>query len=338
MGPGGEHMRYFLGVDGGGTKTLLALCNEDGFVLDAVKVGPTNHEVCPDDFEGTRRELKNGLGALLSRNGLAVGQVENAALGLSGCDSIHQRQILLDMTRDMGLANFALNNDAFLGIKAGTPAGWGICSINGTGSIAAGVDIQGRMLQAGGLGVFSGEEAGGNHLGRMVFKRVYDQAYRLGEKTALTERMFDLMGLSGPEDLAVFWLERLVRPDAPEADALCRLLFEVAGEGDAVACELLRETGKTLARNAAGVMRCLSWPEAPVPTVLIGSVYIRPKCTLLLDTFKTELPRLARHEVEIRPLTAPPVVGALLWALEAAYPQGTPEFVRQRLMQEVKKL
>jgi len=331
-------MGYFLGVDGGGTKTLLALCDEKGRVLDALKAGPTNHEVCPDDFEGTRREMKAGLDALLGRNGLAAEQVKNAALGLSGCDSAHQRQILTDIVRDLGLPCFTLNNDAFLGIKAGTPAGWGICSINGTGSIAAGVDIHGKMLQAGGLGVFSGEEAGGNHLGRMVFKKVYDQAYRLGKKTALTERMFQLMGLSGPEDLAAFWLEKLIFPDAPEADALCRLLFEVAGEGDAVARELLRDTGRILARNAAGVLRCLSWPEEPVPTVLIGSVYIKPKFTLLLDTFAEKLPKLAGHSVEILPLAAPPVVGALLWALEAAYPQGVPRTVQQRLMKETEDL
>ena len=324
----------FLGVDAGGTKTHYALHDETGAPIDFLSGGPGNHEYLEDGFDGVQRELESSLNTLLDRNGLGFGDITQAALGMSGCDSPEQRERLINIASYAGLRHFVLNNDAFLGIKAGTSRGYGLCSINGTGTIAAGSDIHGQQLQIGGLGFFSGDEAGGTHLGQMVFRKVYDAVYRLGPETALTPRLFELMGIKSEEELAPLWLNCLLQPSGKaQVDTLSRLLFDVAQEGDPVARDLLRHTGDIMAHTVAGVVRRLTWPEEePLEVVLIGSVHLKARCLLMRETFETRLRELTGREFTFIPLSAAPVAGAVLWAMEAQWGQSPGDAVRGRVM------
>jgi len=328
----------FLGVDAGGTKTHYALHDGSGAPIDFLAGGAGNHEYLEDAFEGVRRELAGSIGTLLARNGLNYEDITCAALGMSGCDMPEQRQILTDIASDIGLKRFVLNNDAFLGIKAGTQKGYGLCSINGTGTIAAGIDIRGQQLQVGGLGFFGGDEAGGTHLGQMVFRKVYDHVFRLGPATELTPRLFAAMGLKSEEELAPLWLKDLLNStDKKKVDTLCRLLFDVAEEGDAVARELLIHTGDILAHTVAGVVNRLTWPQdEKLEVVLIGSVHLKARCPLMRESFENRLAELTGRKFDFVPLSAAPAAGAVLWAMEEAMGQPPEAEVRRRVMDSLK--
>jgi N-acetylglucosamine kinase-like BadF-type ATPase len=326
--------RIYLGVDAGGTKTHYALHDETGAPIDFLAGGPGNHEYLEDGFDGVQRELTGGIGRLLARNGLALDDITYAALGVSGCDMAQQRTRLTDIVSYIGLKRFVLNNDAFLGIKAGTPHGYGLCSINGTGTIAAGSDVTGRQLQVGGLGFFSGDEAGGTHLGQMVFRKVYDEVYRLGPTTLLTPRFFGLMGIESAEELAPLWLNELMQPAGKaKVDALSRLLFDVAQEGDPVARELLIHTGEIMAHTAGGVVKALTWPDDEALTVvLVGSVHLKARCPLMRQRFEEALVRLTGRAYRFVPLQAAPVAGAVLWAMEEGGSREPDEAARERVL------
>lgn len=328
----------FLGVDAGGTKTHYVLHDGSGELLDFYAGGPGNHEYHEDAFAGVRRELEGSIHALLSRNHLTYDDITYAALGMSGCDMPEQHKILTDIAEEIGLQRFVLNNDAFLGIKAGTSKGYGLCSINGTGTIAAGVDVDGKQLQVGGLGFFGGDEAGGTHLGQMVFRKVYDHVYRMGPATELTPRLFAAMGLKSEEELASLWLKDLLNcADKSKVDTLCRLLFDVAEEGDAVACELLVHTGDILAHTVGGVVNHLRWPEnEKLEVVLIGSVHLKARCPLVRETFEKRLMELTGREFDFVALSAAPAAGAVLWAMEEALGEPPTAQVRARIMESLK--
>jgi N-acetylglucosamine kinase-like BadF-type ATPase len=249
-----------------------------------------------------------------------------------------QREKLCDIARDIGLKQFVLNNDAFLGIKAGTSRGYGLCSINGTGTIAAGSDILGNQLQVGGLGFFSGDEAGGTHLGQMVFRKVYDELFRLGPRTELTPRLFKLMNITDESQLAPLWLDVLLKPEGQsQVGQLSRLLFDVALEGDPVARDLLMYTGDVLAHSVAGVMNRLIWPkDETLEVVLVGSVHLKARCPLLRESFEASLKLLTGREFAFIPLKVAPVAGAVLWALEAYHGESPDEDVRSRVMTALK--
>ena len=87
---------------------------------------------------------------------LAPAPVDVACLGLAGFDRPGDRRILAGWAEEARWAHrLVLANDGDLVIAAGTPEGWGIGVIAGTGSIAVGRARNGRTARAGGWGTSS---------------------------------------------------------------------------------------------------------------------------------------------------------------------------------------
>jgi N-acetylglucosamine kinase-like BadF-type ATPase len=61
-------MRYVIGVDGGGTKTVCALANENGEILNISMAGCTNHQIC--GFETAIQRLTELILCRMSRNSI----------------------------------------------------------------------------------------------------------------------------------------------------------------------------------------------------------------------------------------------------------------------------
>jgi N-acetylglucosamine kinase-like BadF-type ATPase len=120
---------------------------------------------------------------------------------LAGVDTKKQQKELSKIIRETGISNFKVFNDAFLGIKAGSDKGYGICSINGTGTCCVGIDKNVEWLQVGGTGWTFGDEAGGGHIGIVVIRKVYDSIYRCGQQTMMKEMLFEKLGINQENEL-----------------------------------------------------------------------------------------------------------------------------------------
>ena len=89
----------------------------------------------------------------VSRRGLEPAPVEVACLGLAGFDRPDDRKILAGWADEARLARrLVLVNDGDLVVAAGTPEGWGVGVIAGTGSIAVGRTKDSHAARAGGWG------------------------------------------------------------------------------------------------------------------------------------------------------------------------------------------
>ena len=137
---------------------------------------------------------------LLSRNNLTPADITAAVFGLAGVDVPFQQKRLEEIVEKIGFKNYRVVNDGFLGIKAASPNGVGVCSINGTGTVTTGIDEEGNILQIGGIGYISGDEAGGSFFARRVVQAAYDEAFRFGKKTILTKIVFDALEITDKSD------------------------------------------------------------------------------------------------------------------------------------------
>lgn len=309
-----------LGVDGGGTKTHYALFGTNGRPIDFFTSGPTNHESLPDGFTGLRNRLETDLDTLFSRNGLTEGDVVNASFGLAGVDTRRQHGIISDLLHNLGMNRFVLCNDSFLGVKAGCPGGYGICAINGTGFSVGGIDRHGKMLQIGGLGELTGDEGGGGILSQRTIRAVYDHLYKDTPSTLLQDLLFHKIGISDPADYPEKLLEALAEKRCDFAE-LGRLVFDAADKCDAVALEILDNSGREYAKSIQGVLKRLDFgtQEHPLPLelVLAGSVFVKgsnPRAVLtMMELLESWNPN---RKITLSKLSSPPVLGAILWALE----------------------
>jgi len=329
-------MQYVLGIDGGNTKTHYAVFDEKGNLIGFKREGTVSHERLSDGYDGIPRVLGNHLMSLLDTCGLGIKDISFSVLGLAGADVKTQYAEIGKRISSIGLKDFRIYNDAFLGIKAGSEKGYGISSINGTGTSCVGVDRYGHWLQVGGCGYITGDFAGGGYIETAVIRTVYNSLYRGGEKTLMKDMLFETLEILDEESLLDAIYEKLYTGKI-DNNSICKIAFYAANKGDLQAMELLRNVGTETARSVVGVYRRLDFGvEEEIDVIMAGSVYIKGENPLIVETFKKEVSGGIGCKVNFHLLREPPVAGAVIWALEEL--NGKPdESIRRKVREELIK-
>ncbi len=306
---------YLLGVDGGNTKTLYFLHDSDGRFVDYVAAGTCSHEALPDSYAGAERELGKRIGELFARNGIGADMIDFAVFGLAGADFAHQKEALSAIVARLGFRRFLVENDGYLGLKAGSPNGIGICNINGTGTVTVGIGETGERLQIGGLGGISSDKAGAEYMAGRGMAAVYDAIYRCGKDTVLKEMVFRAFDISDEADFSIRAGEALQSKDG--VFRINKMMEEAERQGDGAVIGVLSEIGEELARNVVGCAKKLNM-RGNVPVVLAGSVWAKGSFNTMFYTFKKHLDAYGDCAFSCEKLRQPPVAGAVIWALEEA--------------------
>ena len=302
-------MKYVIGIDGGNTKTDYFLFDIEGNFIDWINDGTCSHESV--GFEKAEELISKNVKTMLDRHNISFNDIQAGGFGLAGIDNHIQQGQMSDILRRVGFTRFEADNDGYLGLFAGTSKGYGICSINGTGTVATGVDPKGQRLQVGGIGPLVGDDAGGSYIGRMAIRAVYDSFYRCGEPTIMKKTVFELFGIEKKEQLMV----AIGDFNYKNMTTLTRCVFQSANQGDKPALDILSECAKQLAKTAAGCARNLSF-DKDIEIVLAGSVWVKGESPALLDYFKEYMSGfLPDKDLSYNMIKEPPATGAVLWAL-----------------------
>ncbi len=326
-------MGYILGVDGGNTKTDYFLFDSDGKFIAMYRGGTCSHEGLRDSFDGSYRVMKEVLDNFLSKYNLTPANIDAAVFGLAGVDIPFQQKRLEEVVEKLGFKNYKVVNDSALAIKIGTTKGYGVCSINGTGTSSSGIDKQGNIIQVGGIGSITGDDAGGRFLSRKVVRAVFDDIMRFGTKTSLTPITLEL--LKHPSDLelmeAIAQIYLAGKVDYSKLTVAC---FLEANKGDEVAIQLLTDMADNLARSAGGAVVRLDLGEKP-EVVLAGSVYVKAESPVLVDEFTKRIRKYTNSDCQITVLQVPPATGAIVWALELYHGKYPDIDMREKLVNTV---
>ncbi|NLM41161.1 MAG: hypothetical protein GX199_02495 [Firmicutes bacterium] len=313
-----------LGVDAGGSTTVAALADEQGEVLALAQAGRGNFQ--GPGLEAARAEVQRSIELAAAQAGVGTKQITSAYFGMAGADRPRDfelvRELLTPIVPPQALWGF--ENDALLGLWAGTRTGVGVAAICGTGTNVVGVNAQGKKVQVGGMGTIFGDYAGGRYIGELALARSQRSVEGRGEPTVLYERLCQHYQVRELLDL-VDWL--YAGRDLQLAE-LAPLVVEAAAEGDAVAWEILFEVGEELAVSALAATRQLFEPGAAVDVVAMGSVFQKARHPLLFSAFAQRLLD-SEYEIQAQLLRTEPVVGALLAAARQAGLEVTAEFAHR---------
>ncbi|MFD0692567.1 N-acetylglucosamine kinase [Paenibacillus sp. GCM10027628] len=328
---------YIIGVDGGNSKTDYFLFDLQGNFVDHIHTGTCSHEQFPDAYTSTYRIMNENIQQLLTRNRLSMDNLAAGAFGLAGADIPSQKEHLSKVIERIGFTHYAVDNDSFLGVKAGSEKGFGICSINGSGASTGGISPSGNRLQVGGVGSeLSGDEAGGFFLARKVLRSVYDYFYRLGPETQMTAPVMELLQLPGKELFIEFAVDGMFKRTIPTTK-LVQILFAAADIGDPVALHILDNTAKQLAYSTVGCMHNLDFGHE-VDIILAGSVWVKAESPLLLQSYKNYVANFSNRHCRFILLQVPPATGAILWALELAYGRPVHLDIRRKVIEAVEQV
>lgn len=297
-------MRYFLGMDGGGTRTTAWLSDEGGRVLARAVAGPSNP--LKVGFALAQREIVRGARLAIQKAHLKSAILDAVCVGLAGVDRppVHRR--LLAWLRKSIPARFhLLTSDAAIALRAALGDSPGIIVISGTGSIAYARDHHGRVLRSGGWGVPFDDVGSGFDLGRKAIVAALRALDGRGPRTVLGRgicRALDLRHLT----------HVILKPLGPaEIASLFPMVLEAARRRDPVGLALCEEAGRDLAELGVALLKRLDWRRRVVPVVCAGGVF---RASLRIRrSFSRHLRRQARH-ARVLLLRRPAVEGALALA------------------------
>ncbi len=301
-------MAYYLGIDGGGTKTYALLTDEFGNVLGKGKSGNGNHQINATIAANSIREATL---SAISEAGIRLEDIQHTYLGLAGADREADYMILHPLIRHVGFTNYTLNCDTMIGLRAGTNQPYGIAIICGTGTNSAGRNPQGVHYQCGGFDYMYGDFGGGGALNIEVFRSVIRAWDGREQPTLLTDLLLQFLGYDTVTTLFNDYQDngRSVPVDA------AKLLFEAAAGQDAVALDILHHQGVELGKSATAIVQRLGMETDIFDVVLVGSLLTRGDRGWIRGPIEKALHQVAPH-ASIVTLRAEPVVGAVWSAME----------------------
>ena len=305
-------MKYFLGVDAGGTKTHALIADETGKAVGFSESGPGSWEVV--GYDGLTRNLLKVTSQAMEMAKINVSQISGCGMGLAGYDWPSQRKAHLEALQPLQLnVPVSIVNDVLLGITAGSVEGWGISVVSGTGCNCRGWsrDHQREGRVVGGGSPWSGEAAGGFDILARAVRAVIFEWVKRGPATTLTPALLHHTGAVNLDDLVEgIYLGRF------ELDpSLILMVFDIARQGDQQALEVVRWAGDELGQMAMSVISQLDLQEEIFDVIMIGSIF--DGHPLMTKTMGSTIHSVAPGARLIR-LTFPPVVGGVLLGMQLA--------------------
>ena len=187
-------MKYYLGIDGGGTRTTAAVSDENGEVLfKAVGKSINFYSV---GMEKARENLKNIINDIYEN----IGEIkfESAFIGCSALDNEATKNTITALCDGViKTEKIGMNSDVYVALASSGEDKCRVVAICGTGSIVTGVDESGNIKTKGGWGHIFGDEGSAYSIAVNALKAsamLYDE----GKITPLVKKAEEFFGV---EDL-----------------------------------------------------------------------------------------------------------------------------------------
>ncbi|HEY1321417.1 MAG TPA: BadF/BadG/BcrA/BcrD ATPase family protein [Streptosporangiaceae bacterium] len=315
-----------LAIDGGNSKTDVALVAEDGTLLASARgPGINAHEVGVDQTVLILDAVVKQAAAQLDRrpsgpSGLSGPLARHTVACLANADLPEEEAEHAAAVQAQGWSESAtVVNDTFAILRSGLPdtvegpgAHWGVAVVCGAGINAVGVAPDGRVFRYLALGTISGDWGGGGGLGLEVLWHAIRAEDGRGPETALAGYLTSHFGVERVEDVTI----GIHKGKIPDDDllSLAPILLRASDEGDTVAQQVVERLAGEIAIMAITAMCRLDLTGLATPVVLGGGV-ITARNPLLISGITRRLAEAA-PAAEVRVIDVPPVAGAALLGLD----------------------
>lgn len=309
-----EHT-YFIGIDGGGSKTKYLAVNRQGTVIGSYETLGTY--CAQDGIEAVTARLQEGIRGCLPE-GTEAAAICFGMPGLGENKALDEEAIAC-IAKAVAPAKIRFENDVTVGWAASLALQYGISVVGGTGSIAYGQDPYGKAVRCGGWHEFFSDEGSGYWLGKKalgLFSKMSDG--RL-ERTALYSLMREKLALTDDMDLNAKAAE-VYAVSRRDTAALQRVLLDAAQQGDPYAKRCYAEAAEELASIILGVARQLTFQTEEIPVSYSGGLFNLDD--LICKAVQEQVTLgAAPRKVSFRKPLMQPCEGALLLAAEAFAPE-----------------
>lgn len=302
------HMKYLIGLDGGGTKTKCVITDYNFKPLYQCQGGPSNFLII-----GTEKVSETILSLVIEcveHLKISTEDVASIFIGTTGAGRPNDAQKLKDdftaysKSKGYSFNTFNVDSDARIALEGAFSGKSGSLLIAGTGSVIFGKDSKNQIHRVGGFGRLIGDEGSGNTLGRRGLNQAAKDLDGRADKTLLTIFLREDFGISDTSQL----ITEVYRNNFDMASFAPKVI-EAAKLGDIAANKILNEESDELVLHVKSIFNMIG--EETMNLCLVGGTIATENyyAEMFRRKIETQIPK-----VKITAAENPPEIGAAFMA------------------------
>ena len=303
-------MGYFLGLDGGGTKTDCVLLDASGVVVGEGHGGPSNP--LRSGYDVAFSSLREAAAQALVAANIELAAVTGVCAGIAGAGRRKVvRRFMVFLAQEFPTAMGQVVTDYEIALEAAVGTKPGVVLIAGTGSVAFGRNAAGETARAGGYGPWIGDEGSAFEIGRRAVSAVARTRDTDAPATMLVEMISTALQCPDWDELML----RIMKDPDDVFPKLFPVVAAAANSEDSAAKEILFTSAIGLSNLAMIVIRRLGMKGEQFPLVKCGGVFGRSK---MLDSLLDSVLASGALRAKISRLEISPAIGAARMAVRLA--------------------
>ena len=263
---------YFLGLDGGGTKTDCVLVDGSGKTLARSTAGPSNP--IRAGYAKAWFTLSDAADVVLEHQHIKAGDIRGIYAGIGGAGrDVVARRIGTFLENAFPEAAVTVTTDLAITLQAAVGDGEGLVLIISTGSAAYGRGTGGETARAGGRGPWFSDEGSAFDIGRRALAAVVRAEENRGPKTELSERVLKWLGCSEWNRV----LDWVVKNPDDVFPRIFPLVSELGDKGDPICEAILSNAAESLTELVSSVLSRLNLDDCEIPIAKAGGAVGRSR-------------------------------------------------------------
>lgn len=250
---------YYLGIDGGGTKTKYLLVNE-GLQKICEREGSTIH-IHQVGVEGIKSQLKENISKICEEVNISTKDIAYAFAGVPGYGESLDDMVKIDKAiKEVMEVPYSIDNDAVNGWAGGTACKPGVNVVAGTGSIAYGRNAEGKLARCGGFGPGIGDDGSAYWIALRTINEYTKQKDGRSEKTVLVDILEKEYNISYKYEIVDIAFNRLKfnRTELAKFSTICFL----AAEAGCLACKkIFKDAARAIFEHIYAISKELNFNE-----------------------------------------------------------------------------
>lgn len=240
-----NNIKYFLGVDGGGSKTTAVVYSSDGKFISSAVGESINY--CSVGLENARQAMADII------NRLSVKEFDCAVIGSAALNGRASGKETAEFCSGIIKSKkIIMDSDLYIALEAADSDGECAAVISGTGSMAVMRNSDGEIKTAGGWGYILGDEGSGYSVGLCGIKAAIRGFEKSAPETILTQKCLDYFDISDIFGLIDLYYNKSVSRKITAAFA--KEVIISADNGDRVAKKIVESEAESLSETVLSII------------------------------------------------------------------------------------
>lgn len=241
---------YYIGVDGGGTKTAFGLFDDKGECLYQVEY-PTCHFL-QVGFVGCAKLLKEGIDNIVNCYPECIYDLM-IGIGIAGYgnDLTIRKQLEEHIKNQLQGYRYVLTNDMHIALIGALDGQDGIAVVAGTGSIAM-AQVDSQIYRCGGWGYQLGDEGSAYWIGKQLLYEFCRQADHRHLRDEIYDDLRDYFAIENPYELISVIHD--MEDERTEIAKLAKMCSDFADNEHQICQDILKQAGYHISQLVQGLL------------------------------------------------------------------------------------